>query len=277
MKKLIINLAPTGMIPTKEITPHIPIHPQEIIKDVLHCSSMGASMIHIHARDSKGLPTYHKEIYAKIISGIREKRPDLIIVASTSGRNFPEFKQRSDVLQLEGDLKPDMASLTLSSLNFMQSASVNSPDMIMQLAKEMKEKGIKPELEVFDMGMVNYAKYLIKKGLIDPPYYFNILLGNIASAQSTLQEAGLILSSLPQNSIVSLTGLGASQKEMNGLGVIFADGVRVGLEDNIWLSKEENKLATNSNLVERVIKIANSLNRPIASANEVRELLGLDN
>lgn len=276
MKKLIINFAPTGMVPTKEMTPYVPLSIKEIIDDVIQCAEMGVSMVHLHARDTDGLPTYKKEVYADIILGIREKRPDLVITVSTSGRNYAEFDKRSDVLHLEGDTKPDMGSLTLSSLNFANTASVNSPQTIIDLAKLMMEKGIKPELEVFDIGMVNFAKYLINKGLLTPPFYFNIILGNIASAQATLVHAGLIIAELPANSYYALTGIGMSQKLMNALAVIAADGVRVGLEDNIWYDEDRQRLATNRQLVELVTGLAKTLERPIATPCEVRNMLQLE-
>lgn len=275
MKKLIINLCPTGMITNKNMTPFVPQSPEEIINDVLMCAKFGVSIAHIHACDENNAPTYKKDTYAKIISGIREKRPDLVITVSTSGRLFNEFEQRSEVLELEGDLKPDMASLTLGSLNFMKTASVNSPDMIMRLAGKMLDKGIKPELEVFDTGMMNYANYLISKGLLEPPYYFNVILGNIATAQATLNHLGLIMAEMPDNSTFSIGGIGKYQKDMNLIGVILANGVRVGLEDNIWFDDAKSIFATNYTLIERVSKSAALAERPIALPYEVREMLKL--
>ena len=257
------------------MTPHVPESPAEIITDVLKCVPLGVSMAHLHARDAEGVPTYKKEIYNEIITGIKEKNKDLIIVVSTSGRTYSEFSQRSEVLSLEGAVKPDMASLTLSSLNFNKIASVNSPDMIVKLAEKMREKGIKPELEIFDLGMVNFAHYLIKKGLLQPPYYFNIILGNIAAAQAKLLHLGLIISELPENSIWSVAGIGDSQCRMNAIGIVDGGGVRVGLEDNIWFDEGRTILATNYSLVERLVKIAMVVGRPIATPQEVRELLKL--
>ena len=184
-RDLIINFTPTGMIPMLDATPKVPVTCPEIIDQVLEVSALGANMVHLHAREEEsGLPTYRKELYAEIIQGIREKNKDLVISVSTSGRNVVEFEKRSEVLDLQGELKPDFGSLTLSSLNFNKQASVNSPEMIQALAKKMMENDIRPELEVFDLGMINYGKYLIRKGLIKPPYYFNLILGNIACAQA---------------------------------------------------------------------------------------------
>lgn len=275
MKKLIINLAPTGIIPSKALTPHAPITPDEIINDVQSCIPLGVSMVHLHARENDGTPSFKKDIHSRIIYGLREKYPDLVIVVSTSGRVFNEFEKRSSVLELKGDYKPDMASLTLSSLNFNNTASVNHPNMIKQLAEKMLDNGIKPELEIFDTGMLNFANYLIKKELIKPPYYFNIFLGNIASAQAKLTHLGLIISELPSNSFYALAGIGNSQKSMNAIGTVIANGVRVGLEDNIWLDEKRTQKARNYDLVNRVTQYANILNRTIASPTEVRQMLEL--
>jgi len=275
MRKLIINFTPTGMIPTKEMTPHVPIAPDEIIKDVLKAAELGASVIHIHARDENGIPTYKREVFKEIIQGIREKNKELVLGVTTSGRDYPEFEKRSQVLDLEEPCKPDMASLTLSSLNFNKTASINSPDVIKALAAKMKEKGIKPELEAFDLGMVNYAKYLIKKDLIQPPYYFNLLFGNIACAQANLLSVGLMINELPENSIWSLAGVGDYQPFMNSLAVVCGHGVRVGLEDNIFYDEERTTLATSEMMVKRVVDMAKALGVPIATPKEVRELLQL--
>ena len=162
---VIISFTPTGMIPTKEMTPHVPITVAEIVEDVHRAVEIGITMVHLHARDeATGEPTYKAEIYSRLIAGIRSFSKDLVICVSLSGRNFKEFEKRAEALQVDSDLKPDMGSLTLSSLNFNRVASMNSPDMIKALAQAMKSKGIVPELEAFDSGMINFAKYLEGKG-----------------------------------------------------------------------------------------------------------------
>lgn len=275
-RKFVLNFAPTGLIPTREMTPHVPVRPAEIVKQVLDVADLGVSMVHIHARDpATGKPTHAKEVYGKIIGGIRKKRKDLILCVSTSGRVFNRFDKRSDCLNLEGDLKPDLGSLTLSSLNFNKQASINSPQMIQDLARWMLERGIKPELEAFDLGMINYAKYLIQKGLLEPPYYFNLILGNIACAQADILHLGLMISELPEDSIWSVGAVGDSQLRMNSIAIAAGGGVRVGLEDNIWYDAERTRLATNRELVERVVYIARSMGREPLSPREARGLLKL--
>lgn len=271
--KIIINLAPTGSVTDKGMTPHVPQSPEEIVTDVLRCAELGVSMVHIHAREQDGSTAFNKEVFGRIISGIRATRNDLVIVVSTTGRQLPEIEKRCEVLNLEGDLKPDMASLTLGSLNFYRDVGINGPEIIFRLAEVMKDKGIKPELEVFDLGMVNTAHVLIKKGLIQPPYYFNIILGNIASAQAKLSHLALIVSELPENSYWSVGGIGSAQKRMNALGIIEGNGVRVGLEDNIWLDDSKRILATNYSLVERIVNMAAIYGREIANPSYVRKIL----
>ena len=272
---VILNLCPTGMVPDRPMTPHVPLTPMEIIHDVRACLDRGANLVHLHARDAAGRPHYSREIYALQIAGIRETHPDVTICVSLSGRNFGEFAQRSDPLHLDGDLRPDMGSLTLSSLNFSGQASVNAPDMVRKLAEAMLERDIKPELEVFDAGMVNYAHYLIGKGVLQPPFYFNILLGNLAGAQAAPAQLAAILAELPDDSIWCLAGIGRQQLTANTLGLLFGDGVRVGLEDNIWYDDARTRLATNADLVERVARAAALLERPLATPAEVRTRLGI--
>ncbi len=273
--KTIVNLAPTGMIPTKAMNPAVPVTPSEIIDDVRRCADLGASMIHLHARAADEAPTYVADVFGKIIAGIRETHSHLVITVTTSGRTYQEFEQRAEALGLPGDLAPDMASLTLGSINFNKTASVSSPEMIMRLAEKMRTRDIKPELEVFDLGMVNYAHYLIKKDLLAPPYFFNIILGNIAAAQARLHHLGAIVSELPDESYFCVAGIGDAQLEMNALGIVMGNGARVGLEDNIWYDKARTILASNHSLVERVVGVAHSMEREIATPQEVRKYLGL--
>lgn len=275
--KLIIDFTPTGMIPTKKLTSHVPISVNEIVEDVHRALEFGITKAHIHARDEKtGEPVYSRETYGAIIEGIRKFSKELPICVSLSGRTFFKFEERSDPLNLEGSLKPDLGSLTLSSLNFNKIASVNSPEMIQQLAGRMKELGIVPELEAFDAGMINYAKYLENKGLIQGPHYFNLLLGNIACAQADLLHAGILIRDLPENSFWSLAGIGDSQLMMNSVSIAIGGGVRVGLEDNIWYDPARTKLATNEDLLKRVHVIAAANEREIMTPAEFRTLMNME-
>src|SRR4030043_650364 len=271
---LIINFVPTGMIPTKKMTAYVPVSAQEIIEDVQQAVEVGITVVHLHARDERtGEPTYKAKTYEKIISGIRKFSKDLIIAVSLSGRNFREFEKRAEPLKLEDDVKPDMGSLTLSSVNFNKEASVNTPDMIQALAREMLSRGIMPELEAFDAGMINYAKYLEGKELLEPPHYFNLLLGNIACAQADLLHAGIMIRDLPNNSYWSLAGIGNAQLMMNSLAIASGGGVRVGLEDNIWFDNERTKFAKNTDLLCRIHNLAEANGRKVMLPTDLRKLL----
>lgn len=274
---LIVNFAPTGMIPTKEMTPHVPISASEIVEDVHEAWEVGITMVHLHARDEHtGEPTYKAEQYRKIIEGIRRFSKDLVVCVSLSGRTFQEFEKRAEPLNMDRDLKPDMGSLTLSSVNFNRVASVSSPDMIQSLAGEMKRRGILAELEAFDVGMINYAKYLQSKGLLEPPHYFNLLLGNIACAQADLLHAGLMIRDLPPDSTWSLAGIGDAQLMMNAIAISSGGGVRVGLEDSIWYDRNRTRLARNADLIRRIHRLAEANERKIMAPRAFRELLNLE-
>jgi uncharacterized protein (DUF849 family) len=257
--ELIINFTPTGIVPTKRMSPHLPVSSSEIIEQVHEAHEIGITVAHIHARHADGSPAHEKKIHAKIFDGIRKHCPDLVICASTSGRVFPEFEKRSSVLELE----PDMASLTLSSLNFAGEASVNVPDMVRRLAEKMERFGVTPELECFDAGMINYAKYLIGKSVLRPPFYFNLFVGNVATAQDDLLQVGLLIRSLPDGALWSLAGIGESQLRANTIAILEGGGVRVGLEDNLWHDAGRTRLATNISLLKRIHELAAIFERKV--------------
>lgn len=276
-ERLIIDFTPTGMIPTKKLTPFVPVSTSEIVEDIHQAYEIGITKVHLHARETNSEdPTYKKEVYAEIIQGIRQFAPDLVVCVSLSGRTFTEFEKRADALELGGSMKPDMGSLTLSSLNFNKIASINSPDIIIALAGKMKKNGIVPELEAFDAGMINYAKYLIKRGLLDPPFYFNLILGNIACAQADILYAGIMIRDLPEGSIWSIGGIGDDQLKMNSVAIAIGGGVRVGLEDNIWFDINRTRLASNADLIKRIHIIAEANCREVMKPSEFRSKMNLE-
>ena len=269
-----IVLAPTGMVPTKAMTPHVPITPEEIARDVAAAAAIGITSVHLHARGEDGTPTWEREVYARIVGGVRELVPDVVINVSTSGRTWSELERRADVLALDDDLKPDMASLTLSSLNFLGGASVNSPEVIRGLAGIMRERGIVPELELFDFGMVNFAHVLRKEGLVPTSAVANLFFGNVAGMQASLSEVGLAVERLPQGSLWAGAGLGDFQLTAQSLAIAAGGGVRVGLEDGIWWDRDRTTLATNRWLVERVHALLELHGRRMMTPDELRAHLG---
>jgi uncharacterized protein (DUF849 family) len=257
------------------MNPQVPVTPQEIIASALACARLGASIVHIHPRDEQGKPTYKKEVFAEIIAGIREQNDQLIINTTTSGRDWTEFEKRSECLDLTGDLKPDLASLTVGSQNFVNTASMNAPEMIERLATKMRNNGIKPELEVFEPGMIHKANYLIKKGIITGIPYFNILLGSLGTSPLHPATFGAFHALLPDNAVWSVAGIGQFQLDANIMGLSFGGNIRVGLEDNMYFDREKKVLASNEMLVERMVKQIKLMHLEVATPADTRTLLGL--
>jgi len=274
-ERLIINLCPTGMVPTREMTPHVPLKPDEIVRDVLACAEVGITSVHIHAREPDGSPCSRPEVFAEIIAGIREVRTDVVLGVTTSGRADPTLGPRSAVLGLSGDLRPDMASLTTSSLNFARSASVNAPDVVRGLAERMRDAGIKPELEIFDIGMARYVGYLVERGVLLPPLYANVFFGNVATAHAELSDMAALVTALPPDTVIAFGGIGNAQRQTTSVAVALGYGVRIGLEDNIYADDARTELATNVGLVRGVHDRAAFHERPMMTGDQLRELLGI--
>jgi uncharacterized protein (DUF849 family) len=264
MKK-IINFTPTGTQPTRENS-LAPLEVNEIIEEVHQAYEIGISITHIHARDPETFSnTYRNEIYGQIIQGIRKYCPELLVCASLTGRNFPEFSQRTEVLEC----LPDMGSLTMSSLNFPSGTSTNQPEMILDLISKMGEYGVQPEIECFDSGMVNYTKYLISKNILKPPFYMNVILGNIYNAQSDLSSLAAIKSAIPHNVTTCIGGIGNQQLKSNIIGLMEFDGIRIGLEDNLYYKGKIK--ATNIELLKRAYRIMDELEMECMSSKELRK------
>lgn len=264
--KKIINFTPTGTQTTKENS-FAPIHINEIIEDVHQAYELGITLTHIHARDPiTSENTYKKDVYNHIITGIRNHCPDLVICVSLTGRLNPEFEKRSEVLELY----PDMGSLTMSSLNFPKGASVNEPDMILKLIQKMDDYGVIPEIECFDSGMLNYTNYLINKGILKGPHYINVILGNIYNAQNDLPTLSSIIHNKPKNSFMCVGGIGKEQLRSNLVGLLYFDGIRVGLEDNLYYRDKEK--TTNIDLLRRIRKFSIDLGYEIMTPKEFKDL-----
>jgi 3-keto-5-aminohexanoate cleavage enzyme len=273
--KLIINAALTGMVPMKADNASVPVTPAEIAKDAEACHAAGASIIHLHARDKDGQPSYRADIYREIVVAVRAACPDVVICVSTSGRTFKTFEQRSEVLSLDGDAKPEMASLTLGSLNFPKQASVTDPAMIRMLADAMKERGIVPELEIFELGMLDYAKHLIERKVLREPFYFNFLLGNLGTLSATPFHLAALAMSLPAGSTWAGAGIGRFQLFVNSMAITMGGHAPVGLEDKLYLDDNKQQPATNVALVERLAALGRAAGREPATPVEARQIIGL--
>lgn len=272
---LIINACLTGMVPQKKDNLFLPVTREEIIGDACAVIEAGASILHMHARDDDGIPSWQPELFSPVIEKIRSTYPQVVIGVTTSGRKFTAFSKRSAVLYLSGDAKPDMASLTLGSMNFVSEASLNSPHTIQKLAKCMQDQGIMPELEIFEPGMLNYAFYLIKKKLLTPPCYVNLILGSLGASPARLIDLANLVRDIPAGWVWAAAGIGRYQLSMNAAAIIMGGHVRVGLEDNLYYDPQRKNMASNKMLVNRVVRIAGELGRPIATPTETRQLLHL--
>ena len=260
----IINFTPTGTQTTRDNS-FAPLLPNEIIEEVHSAYEVGISIVHLHARDEETKNTYKKEVYQKIIEGIKKHCPDLLICVSLTGRNFPEVEKRTEVLQLY----PDMGSLTMSSLNFPSGASINQPETIIRLIEEMDKYGVQPEIECFDTGMLNYTNYIISKNILKPPYHINVILGNIYNGQCDFGTLSSIKSNLPANSYTCLGGIGTQQLKSTTYGLLDFDGIRIGLEDNLYYKDKEK--TTNIELLKRAHRIMNELDITHYTSKELRQ------
>lgn len=269
MEKLIITAAISGAEVTKEHNPAVPYTVEEIGIQAESAYKAGASIIHLHVRDDDGTPTQDKERYRVCMEEIKRRCPDVIIQPSTGGA-----VGMSDIERLQPtELSPEMATLDCGTVNFGgDEVFVNTENTIKNFGKLMIERGVKPEVEVFDKGMVDYAIRFAKQGFIKTPMHFDFVLG--VQQAATARDLAFLVDSIPAGSTWTVAGIGRHEFPMATLAIVMGGHVRVGFEDNIYLSK--GVLAkTNGELVEKVVRIAKELGREIATPAEARKILGL--
>jgi len=269
MDKLIITVAPTGNVPTKEMNPHLPITPEEIAETAVRCRQAGASLIHVHARDAAGKPTLDPDVFGRIHQLVTA-RTDLIVQISTGGRAGMDKEARVAAVR---HLRPEMASLTTGSMNFPDRVYSNPFSEIEYFAAAMKEAGTKPEMEIFEPGMIANALTLVDKDLARPPLHFDFVLGSRGSLPASPHNLLFLSQSIPPGATWTAAAVGRWQLPMAVLAIVMGGHVRVGLEDNIYYRKGE--LASNEQLVARVARIAAEVGRPLATPDEARQILGL--
>lgn len=272
----VINVALTGAVADFRKNANVPVTTDTIVEQARLSHQTGAAIAHFHVRDEEGKPSCEPQRFAVVFEQLRadEATRGLVLCATTSGRHGQTIDQRAAVLQLPLDIRPDMASLTLGSLNFVTGASVNDHDTVRRLCEKMLAAGVRPEIEVFDLGMIAFMHQLIHEGLLVAPFYVNVLLGNLSSAQVDPAHFGLINSYLPDQTTVAIAGLGRYQLQANVLGLAVADGARVGLEDNLWFDDQRTP-ATNSGLVARLAEMARLAQRPLTTSADLRQRLDL--
>lgn len=271
MDKLIITAAICGAEVTKEQNPSVPYTVEEIGIEAEKAYKAGASIIHLHVREDDGKPTQSKDRFDACIKEIRRRCPDVIIQPSTGGAVGMSNAERLQPVELS----PEMATLDCGTCNFGgPEIFVNTEDDIKEFGSKMLEKGIKPEVEVFDKGMIDMAIRLQKKGFIKAPMHFNFVMGVNGGISADIRDFVFMKGSIPAGSTYTVAGIGRNEFPLAVMSIISGGHVRVGFEDNVYLSK--GVLAkSNAELVEKVVRLAKELGRGIANPTEAREILGL--
>jgi 3-keto-5-aminohexanoate cleavage enzyme len=272
MEKLIITAAITGSRITREMTPHIPITPQEIAQSAVESWNAGAAMVHIHVRDpNTGLGTQDLEMFRQVVETLREKT-DLILCLTTSGipgRNLP-IEERLSPLSLQ----PEVASFDAGSINLGGTVFMNSPEFLDRAAEKMRAAGVKPELEIFDLGMLVTCLRMRDEGKLDEPLHFQFVLGTPWGAPATPKSLIHLHEYLPPDATWSVIGIGKGHLPMSMMALAMGGHIRVGMEDNIYYSR--GVLAeSNAQFVERVVRISKEYGREIATPAEARKILTL--
>lgn len=273
MEKLIITAAICGAEVTKEKNPNIPYSVREIGIESEKAFLAGASIIHLHVRDDSGKPTQNGDRFKTCIDEIKIRCPDVIIQPSTGGAIGMSNEERLQPIYLEPP--PEMATLDMGTMNFGgDEIFVNTENTIKFFAEEMNKRGIKPELECFDKGMVDMALKLHDQGYLKEPMHFNFVLGITGGMKASSRDLLFLTNSIPKNSTYTVCAIGRYEFPMVTLSIAMGGHARVGLEDNIYLSK--GVLAkSNAELVEKVVRIAREIGRDIASPYEARKILDL--
>lgn len=272
MEKVIITAALTGAMTPKEMNPNIPLTPMEIANDAYECWNAGAAVVHLHMRDEEGLGTMNKEIFKETVALVKSKC-DVVINLTTSGDNRASDEERMAHLI---EIKPEMASFDAGSFNWMPSGVfMNSPQFLEKLGKVMQENGIKPELEIFDSGMIHSTEYYLKKGILASPPHYQFVLGVLGGAMATVENLVYLKSMLPKDATWSAFGIGKGHLPLLYTAIALGGNVRVGLEDNVYYAK--GRLATNVELVARAVRLVKEANKEVASPDEARQILGLRN
>lgn len=269
MEKLIITVAPTGAQTTRKHTPYVPLTPKEISDSVYEAWQAGASIAHIHVRDESGNNTLNLDTYTEVIDRIKDKC-DIILNLTTAGGI-----EMNDIDRLRVcELRPEMATFDAGSMNFGSGVFLNSPDFLEKLAIKMKHYQIKPEIEIFEIGMIQNALWIFNKDL-EPPIHFQFVLGVQGGMPATPKNLLYLAESIPANSTWSAIGASKDQLAINTMSIVLGGHVRVGMEDSVYYRKGE-LAKTNAQFVERIVDLSRILGREIATPNEARQILGLN-
>ncbi len=271
MEKLIISACICGAEVTKENNPAVPYTVEEVVREAKSAYDAGAALIHLHVRWDDGTPTQDKGRFQEMVDAIRKECPDVIIQPSTGGAVGMTDLERLQSTEITPT--PEMATLDCGTCNFGgDEIFINTDNTINNFGDIMQERGIKPECEVFDKGMIDLALKAAKKGHIKYPIHFDFVLG--VQMTATVRDLVIMVTSIPADSTWTATGIGKNAWGIAAATIAMGGHVRVGFEDNVYMSK--GVLAkSNGEMVERVVQMAKLMNREVATPAEAREILGL--
>ncbi|USK59256.1 3-keto-5-aminohexanoate cleavage protein [Peribacillus asahii] len=269
MEKLIITVATTGAQTTREHTPYVPLTPKEIADSVIESWKAGAAIAHIHVRDKDGNNTVDLNVYKEVIDRVRDKC-DIILNLTTAGGLEMSDEDRLRVCELN----PEMATFDAGTMNFGADVFHNTPRFLENLATEMKQREIKPEIEIFDVGMIHNALRIAQKGFLENPFHFQFVLGVHGGMPATPKNLMYLIDSIPEGSTWSAIGASKDQLTINTMSILLGGHVRVGMEDSVYYRKGE-LAKTNAQFVERIVQLSHTLGREIATPNEARDILQL--
>lgn len=274
-KKLIITAALCGAGTTRALSPYVPLTPDEIAADAVACAKAGAAIAHIHVRDENGSNSMATDLFVEVIGKVRKAVAaaglDLVLNLTTSGSRWPEEVRVAHLPVL----MPEMCSYDPGSMNWANSyVFLNTPFFLEKLGAVCQELQIKPEIEIFDAGMIGNVEYYLKKGVLKAPCHYQFVLDVSGGMPGNIESLSYLLPKIPQGSTWSITGIGKSHVPMMLAGLAAGcDGLRVGLEDNVFF--EKGVQATNAQLVTRAVELGKLAGRQIATAQETRQILGL--
>jgi 3-keto-5-aminohexanoate cleavage enzyme len=270
---MIITAALVGAETTREQTPYLPISAEQIGEEAQRCRESGAAMVHLHVRNPDGTPSQSPELFSAAIRQIRS-RCDVLIQTSTGGAVGMGVDERCGPLTLRGPEKPDMATLTTGTLNFGEDVFWNPRPLVRDIARRIKAAGIRPEIECFDAGMIDEALYLAREGLIELPAHFDFVLGVPGGLGARVEALRFLVASLPEGCTWTVAGMARHQLSFVETAAESGGNARVGLEDNIYLSK--GRLAKGSyELVQEAARRARAKGRKLATPQEARAMLRL--
>lgn len=270
--KVIITAALTGAVTTKQDNPALPTQPEEIANAAIRCWEAGAAVVHIHVRDDNDQGSMRFDKFQETVGLIRQaKCPVVLNLTSSGGQGF----SWEDRIKPFRELKPELASFDAGTMNWLNKAVfMNEPEFLERCGNAMIAAGVKPEIEVFDIGMLNTAKYYLKKGIIQAPAHFQLCLGAPGGMEATVENLLYLVNHLPENCTWGAFGIGRGANEVLLAALALGGNIRVGLEDNVYYN--HGQLArSNEQFVERVKRVANEFGRQAATSDEAREILGI--